>query len=199
MYATGGHDVLCSMAQIDLTGLVPCSHEEADTRLFLHVADAVKKGYRKLLVRTVDTDVVVVAIATLNRTKPDDLSVAFGTCGHFRFIPTHEVAAAVGPRKSTTLPLFHALTGCDTVSSFAGIGKKAAWADGNVYPDVTEAFAELMHMADPISDRTLEVIERFVVLMYSRTSDISRVNDARKQLFAQKSHSLENSPPTQAA
>ena len=53
--------------------MVPCSHEEADIRLFMHVADAVKKGYRKLLVRTVDTDVVVVAIATLNRTKPDEL------------------------------------------------------------------------------------------------------------------------------
>ena len=34
-----------------------------------------------------------------------------------------------------------------------------------------------MHMADPIWDRTLAVIERFVVLMYSRTSDLSRVND----------------------
>ena len=42
MYATDGHDVLCSMAHIDLTGLLPCSHEEADSRLFLHVADAVK-------------------------------------------------------------------------------------------------------------------------------------------------------------
>ena len=117
VYVTDGHDVLCFMAQIDLTGLVSCSHEEDDTRLFLHVADAVKKGYRKLLVRTVNTDVVVVAIATLNRTKPEELWVAFGTGGHFRFIPIHEVAAAVGPRKSATLPLFHALTGCDTVSS----------------------------------------------------------------------------------
>ena len=178
---------------------MPCSHEEADTRLFLHVADAVKKGYRKLLVRTADTDVVGVAIATLNRTKPDDLWVEFGTGGHFRFIPIHEVAAAVGPRKSANLPLFHALTGGDTVSSFAGIGKKTSWAAWNVYPEVTEAFEELMHMADPISDRTLEVIERFVVLMYSRTSDLSRVNDAKKELFAQKSRSLENIPPTQVA
>ena len=117
VYATDGHYVLCSMAQIDLTGLVPCSHEEADIRLFLHVADVVKKGYMKLLVRTIDTDIVVVAIATLNRTKPDELWVAFGTGEHFRFIPIHEVAAAVGPRKSANLPLFHALTGCDTVSS----------------------------------------------------------------------------------
>ena len=185
MYASDGHDVLCYMAQIDLTGLVPCSHEEADTRLFLHVADAVKNGYRKLLVRTVGTDSVVVAIPTLIRTKPDELWVEFGTGGHFRFIPIHEVAAAVGPRKCANLPLFHVLTGCDTESSFAGVGKKTAWAAWNVYPEGTEAFEELMHMADPISDRTLEVIERFVVLMYSRTSDLSRVNDARKQLFAQ--------------
>ena len=92
---------------------MPCSHEEADTRPFLHVADAVKKGYRKLRVRTVDTDIVVVAIAMLNRTKPDEC-VAFGTGGHLRFIPIHEVPAAVGPRKSATLPLFHALTACDT-------------------------------------------------------------------------------------
>ena len=57
--------------------------------LFLHVAYVVKKGYRKLLVRTDDTDIVVVAKATLNRTKPDELWVAFGTGGHFRFIPIH--------------------------------------------------------------------------------------------------------------
>ena len=84
------------------------------------------------------------------------------------------------------------------MSSFADIGEKTAWAAWNVYTEVTEAFEELMHMADPISDMTLEVIERFVVLMYSRTSDLSRVNDARKQLLAQKSRSLENIPPTQA-
>ena len=72
VYATDGHDVLCSMAQIDLTGLAPWSHEEAESRLFQHVADAVMKSYSKLLVRTVDTDVVVVTIATLNRTKPDE-------------------------------------------------------------------------------------------------------------------------------
>ena len=87
----------------------------------MRVADAVKKRHRKLLVRTADTDVVVVAIATLDRTKPGELWVACGTGGHFRFIPIHEVAAAVDPRKSATLPMFHALTGCDTVSSFAGI------------------------------------------------------------------------------
>ena len=39
---------------------------------------SVKKGYMKLLVRKVDADVDVVAIATLNNIKPDKLWVAFG-------------------------------------------------------------------------------------------------------------------------
>ena len=58
IYATDGSDVLSSMVDADMTSLVPCSHEEADTRLLLHVADAVQKGFRKVCVRTVDTDVV---------------------------------------------------------------------------------------------------------------------------------------------
>jgi len=151
------------------------------------------------MVRTVDTDVVVIAIATLNKIKPEKLWVAFGTGEKFRFIPIHEIAATLGPRKSAALPMFHAITGCDTVSSFAGIGKKTAWSTWNAYSEVTEAFEEMEHMADPISDESMEMLERFVVLMYCRTSDLSRVNDARKQLFSQTSHTLENIPPTKAA
>ena len=44
IYATDGSNVLCSLADADMRNLVPCSHEEADTSLFLHVADAVQKG-----------------------------------------------------------------------------------------------------------------------------------------------------------
>ena len=101
------------MALIDLRGLVPSSHEDADTRTRFRTR---QMRYRKLLVRTVDTDVVVVAVGTLNRTKHFELWVGLGTGGHFRFIPIHEVAAAVGPITSDTLQMFHGLTGCDTVS-----------------------------------------------------------------------------------
>ena len=41
-------------------------------------------------------------------------------------------------------------------------------------------------------------LERFVVLMYDRTSECLAVNEARKQLFIQKSRTLENIPPTKA-
>ena len=71
------------MADADLTNLSPCSHEEADTRLLLHAADAVQKGYRKLCLRTVDTDVVVLAIAMFHQINPDELWLAFGTASNF--------------------------------------------------------------------------------------------------------------------
>ena len=45
----------------------------------------------------------------------------------------------------------------------------------------------------------MAALERFVVLLYDRTSDLLQVNDARKQLFTQKSRSLENIPLTYSA
>ena len=65
IYATDGVNVLSTLVDTDLQNLAPCSHEEADTRLLLHARDAALKGYRKLIVRTVDTDVVVLAIDPL--------------------------------------------------------------------------------------------------------------------------------------
>ena len=76
------------MANAVLTNLSPCLHEEADTRLLLHAADAVKKNHRKLCVHTVDTDnVVVIAIAMFNQINPDELWLAFGTGSNFTLHP----------------------------------------------------------------------------------------------------------------
>ena len=116
IYATDETNVLCSLADADLDNVVPCSQEEADTRVFFHASDAVNKGYRKLSVRTVDTDIVILAIFMFNEIKLEELWLAFGTGSNFRYIPIHEVVVSMDPRVCTTLPMFHAFTGCDTVS-----------------------------------------------------------------------------------
>ena len=89
MYAKCGTEVLCSPAESDLTSLAPCSHEEADTRMLLHVADAVQKGTRKVAIRTVDADVVVLAVASFDNINPDELWLALGTGSSFRHIAVH--------------------------------------------------------------------------------------------------------------
>ena len=39
-----------------------CDHEEADTRIVLHVQHALDKACKQVFVRTVDTDVLVILI-----------------------------------------------------------------------------------------------------------------------------------------
>ena len=48
---------------MDTSRLDPCDHEEADTRIILHLANAVNGGFHKILLHTVETDVVVLAVA----------------------------------------------------------------------------------------------------------------------------------------
>ncbi len=108
--------VLTAPLRQDMSSIAPCSHEEADTWILLHAADAVKCGHKEILIRTVDTDVVVIAVMVAQILQLNEMWVAFGTGKSFRYIAAHEIATSLG----LALPMFHALTGCDTVSSFAG-------------------------------------------------------------------------------
>lgn len=50
--STHGKNVLCNQP-LDTTQLQPCQHEEADTRMMVHMLDASMQGCQKLLLRTV--------------------------------------------------------------------------------------------------------------------------------------------------
>jgi hypothetical protein len=124
--STCNEDVISS-SPIDKTNIAPCSHEEADTRIFLHVAHAAKHGHSRVAIRTVDTDVAVLAIANVHKMQDvSELWLAFGSGKNFRFIPCHVIASQLGQESCEALPFFHAFIGCDTVSSIAGVGKKTA-------------------------------------------------------------------------
>ena len=74
-------NVICRQER-NTDGLAPCSHEEADICIMLHVADAAKDPeYTSVTIRTVDSDVVVLAVYVFEqlRTSLTRLWVAFGT------------------------------------------------------------------------------------------------------------------------
>ena len=197
---TYNDSVMMSPYQIEnASDLHPCTHEEADSRIFLHVKNAIDCGHQKLLVRTVDTDVVVLAISLFFELQATELWVAFGVGKHFRYIPIHDIANQLGADKTLALPLFHALTGCDTTSFFAGKGKKSMWQTWQVYPELTDALLSLSSQPENIPDECLTTIERFIVLVYNRTSNLTSVNAARQNLFCKSSRLVENLPPTAAA
>ena len=195
---TSGIDVLSS-SPVETEGLTPCNHEEADTRIFIHVKHASARGLKKVLIRTVDTDVVVLAIAYAKQLDLQELWIAFRVGNHFRYIPVHKVANCLTQQQCEVLPFFHAVTGCDTVSYLSGKGKKTAFQAWKSNPEVTETFQVLSSPQETVSEEQCRLLERFVVVMYSRTCAQQTVNEARQALFAQGNRSIENVPPTQAA
>ena len=103
----------------------------------------------------------------------------------------------LGLEVSKVLPFFHALKGCVTISSFAGKGKKTAWAAWTAYSESTTALVALTNL--PSSQQVKQYIKRLIVLMYDRTSTAALVKEARLVLFSQKGSAFNNIPPTQAA
>ena len=74
-------------------GLQTCSHEEADTRMLLHINYTTNSGFKTIMIRTVDTDVVMLAVAHFQGLPNlEQLWIAFGTGNDFRYISIPEIA-----------------------------------------------------------------------------------------------------------
>ncbi len=64
-----------------------CNHEEADTRMVVHVMDSLEKGFNDIMIRTVDTDVIVILIGdfyTIHESYPSSLwslTSSISSCG----------------------------------------------------------------------------------------------------------------------
>ena len=72
-----------------------------------------EKGCDKVTIRTVDTNMVVLDVASISKTA----LMSFGL--HLSSVQTF-CTSANSPTVCLTLPALHEFTGCDTVSSFGG-------------------------------------------------------------------------------
>lgn len=203
VYITSGERVLSNQPGCTMD---KCDHEEADSRISLHVYDALRKGATSVLVRTVDTDVVVVLVGVYHRFVswyPDlDLWVGFGAGRHFRYYHINSVCLELGEDKCQALPFFHAFTGCDVTSQFNGKGKKSAWKTWKSLPISTEGFTTAS--SSPFvpletSSPVFRLIEQFTCAMYDNTTHHSKVNYLRQDLFPNRVKLMERLPPTQNA
>ena len=70
--------------------------------MILHAADAVQEGHRKIVLQTVDTDILVLAIALAGRLQEQqvELWVAMGTGSHLRYNEAHEISNSLGSEMS---------------------------------------------------------------------------------------------------
>ena len=147
-------DSASSLPDADVGAIAPCTQEESDTRRVLHVATTTVACYRRVMVRTSDSDVVlVVSTFVALGQQIDERWIAFGIRQCYRYIPVHYIVRERGPSKAKALPGFHALTGCDKTSEFFGKAKKIAWS---VWQSLTELTLPLQLLSSP--NQTLEMI-----------------------------------------
>lgn len=93
---TDGMNVLSSSDRCK-DNIDPCNHEEADTRIMVHVADAVTHGFKRIMIRTVDTDVVVLAVSCVSKLLNSlELWVHIGTGNTHQFLSCDKIAASIG-------------------------------------------------------------------------------------------------------
>ena len=76
--------------------MLNCNHEEADTRVVVHVMlHALEQGEKTILIRTVDTDVVAILVGayhTMIAVQPYvEIWVAFGTGRNYRFYSNNNI------------------------------------------------------------------------------------------------------------
>ena len=181
--------------------------EEADTRMVLHLLNALQRGSKTCLICTVDTDVVVILIGRFDKLTAicpmANIWVAFGTGKNFTYYHVNYIAKTIGAEKSASLPVFHSFTGCDTVSAFYGKAKASAWTAWKCFPEVTEAFCYIAK--NPFTDlktdsHLFRLLERLTVVLYDKTSQLCCEKEARQKLFCQKDRvTMEALPPTKAA
>ena len=130
-----GKDV--NLIACDRVNIVPdlfSTQEEADTRMILHMSHANEVFARanvagKIIVRTHDTDVLLLCIYYFPQfSNITELWMEAGYIGkNYRLIPVHELCDVLPIEFINALPAIHAITGCDTTSALAYIGKNTVY------------------------------------------------------------------------
>ncbi len=166
-----------------------CDHEEADTRMLLHANSVAQKA---TVVVCDDADVLAIILAVCNQIRTK-LYLKCGTKARERYIDVNKLASvlnAKSPDRCAALLGFHAFTGCDSVSAFAGQGKVGPLK----LLDEQEFETAMKDLGSQweIAPKTLEGLEKFVCRMYSSKSKVSKVNELRYHIFKAKKGDVES-------
>ena len=77
-----------------------------------------------------------------------------------------------------------------------------AWEAWNSFPEITSVFSKIALQPFKNFDTEtshFQMLERYTVLLYNKSSMMEHVDEARMELFCQENKSMENIPPTSDA
>jgi hypothetical protein len=175
-------------------------HEQADTLLILHSINVFATNpFSECYVYSPDTDVFLLLIHYAE-SLPQVMYFRTGNGDNFRDIDIKKCYEALGPENAKALLGFHTFTGCDQTGRFNGKSKSTWWkafmkADRSIICALSN-LGENEHL--PSLD-TLDLLEKFVVNLYSGNSFTGDLPGLRWYLFSKFQNDTEKLPPTMSA
>lgn len=212
LYLSGGFSDRMKVAKLpanvsaeDYKERLSSDHEEADTRIILHVLDALGRNFKEIAVLANDTDIVVGLLYHCCQLYEKKELVDRAIYVNFQkySVPIHQLCEVLPNSLLSCLPVVHCVTGCDTVSYFYGKGKKSAmkaverW---NLYEDIRNVIVRLRcDDAHAVLEEFTSACRKVVVAMYGKDpGDFRSLNDLRIHLYPRK-RELKYLPPTDDA
>ena len=145
-----------------------CSHEEANIYVFVHTKDA-STSNKRIAIRTVDIDILVIAIAMFPKLDLEELWCDFGT-------GKHRVPAST---RKLCFSFMHFQVVIKFLSSHCK--KKTAWKTWGLFDDATYVFHLLSSTPTKEDvDRSLPLLERYTSLLYSAKTNCLDINQCKK-------------------
>ena len=108
--ATVNDKSICNR-ELNMENLSPSNHEESDTRIFLHVKNAAEMNHQEISIRTVDTDVVVIAVSLFHELNVDKLWIEFGSGRNKRWLPILFLCYKTGRKRMSRVALLVCIHG----------------------------------------------------------------------------------------
>ena len=150
-----------------------CDHEEADTRIVVHLKDCLVKGYKYINIACGDTDILIILLGIYHRLQSEhifrDIVFEIPKAKNALRVSLAGLTERLGQVKCQGLPFLHCFTGCDTTSAFKGLGKKKGYDIFKSYSAALTPFSSFY--ITPFQNITAQmeefkILQRFVVLMY---------------------------------
>jgi hypothetical protein len=198
LFFTSSSAVIHVGSKIDMED--QCNHEEADSRIMVHLMNAIQQGTTSVKIRTGDTNVVAIVCGQYHRIDVVVIWIEFIASGKVTWINMAELCNSLGPM-TKAIPLFHALTGCDVTASFKGKGKVSFANSLKNNPWFTDVLREVEHFKTVQEDSELfQAIQHFFIKVYSSSEDeIRDINIFRKKAFCKGKRDMSQIPPTKDA
>ena len=125
-------------------------HEEADTRIFLHLKDALAKGFQYIGIQSLDTDVFVIMLGHIHQLEATynftDIVLESHRKKESGQVGMKSLVERLWHAFCQSVPFLHCISGTDTTSAFCGIGKKKALGAMKAFSEATRVFGSLFSL-----------------------------------------------------